>query len=76
MKRLDMKVKPRGDELKGRGRAVRRQGLVPAVIYGAGGPNVAIAVDEKEFRTALRGGDGIAPPLPASLRTEPARPHR
>lgn len=56
MKRLDMKVKPREDELKGRGRAVRRQGLVPAVIYGAGGPNVAIAVDEKEFRAALRGG--------------------
>ena len=60
MKRLDMKVKPRGDELKGRGRAVRRQGLVPAVIYGAGGPNVAIAVDEKEFRTALRGGGAQA----------------
>ncbi len=53
---MDMKVKPREDELKGRGRAVRRQGLVPAVIYGAGRPNVAVAVDEKEFRTALRGG--------------------
>lgn len=60
MKRLDMKVKPREDELKGRGRAVRRQGLVPAVIYGAGGPNVAIAVDEKEFRTALRAGGAQA----------------
>jgi len=56
MKRLAMQVKPREGELEGAGRAVRRQGLVPAVIYGAGGPNVAVAVDEKEFRTALRGG--------------------
>jgi len=56
MKRLAMKVKSREGESKGTGRAVRRQGLVPAVIYGAGGPNVAIAIDEKEFRTALRGG--------------------
>jgi large subunit ribosomal protein L25 len=56
MKRLVMKVKTREGELKGRGGAVRRRGLVPAVIYGAGGPNVAVVVDEKEFRPALRGG--------------------
>ncbi|HUU56518.1 MAG TPA: 50S ribosomal protein L25 [bacterium] len=60
MKRLDMKVKPREGELKGRGRAVRRQGFVPAIIYGAGQPNVAVAVDEKEFRTALRAGGAQA----------------
>jgi len=60
MKRLDMKVKPRGDELKGRGRAVRRQGLIPAIIYGAGRANAAVAVDEKEFRTALRAGGAQA----------------
>jgi len=56
MKRLAMKVKPREGELQGHGRAIRRQGFIPAVIYGAGRANVAVAVDEKEFRTALRGG--------------------
>jgi large subunit ribosomal protein L25 len=56
MKRLVMKVKMREGESKTGGKAVRRRGLVPAVIYGAGRPNVTVVVDEKEFRTALRGG--------------------
>jgi large subunit ribosomal protein L25 len=60
MKRMNVNVKAREGKLKGGGRAVRRGGLIPAVIYGAGRPNVAVTVDEKEFRTALRAGGSQA----------------
>jgi large subunit ribosomal protein L25 len=39
-------------------RRLRRQGLVPGVLYGAGEP-VAIAVSERELRRALTGAGGL-----------------
>jgi large subunit ribosomal protein L25 len=60
MKRLNMKAQVREGELKATGRAIRRRGLIPAVIYGAGRPNASVAVDEKDFRTALRAGGSQA----------------
>lgn len=41
---------------KGAARAVRRQGLVPAVIYGAGEPPVAIAIDYKSMYQLIFAG--------------------
>ncbi len=41
---------------KGAARAVRREGRVPAVIYGAGKPPLAIAVDAKETNRLIYAG--------------------
>ncbi len=60
MKRLSMSVKPRAATGKRHGRVARRQGLIPAIIYGAGKANVPVTVAEKDFRTALRAGGAKA----------------
>ena len=41
---------------KGGARAVRREGRVPAIIYGAGADNVSIALDGNEMRQLIFGG--------------------
>lgn len=41
---------------KGAARAVRRQGKIPAVVYGAGQPPVSIAVDLVRTRTLIYAG--------------------
>ena len=41
---------------KGAARAVRREGRVPAVIYGAGKPPVSISLDFKETNTLIYAG--------------------
>ena len=41
---------------KGAARAVRRQGQIPAVIYGAGQPPVSIAIDLIRARTLIYAG--------------------
>jgi large subunit ribosomal protein L25 len=55
-----MKVTKREAMGKRHGRAMRRQGLIPAVVYGAEGPNVPVTVDEKDFRASLRAGSANA----------------
>ena len=40
-------------------RRLRREGKLPAVIYGQGVDPLAVAVDAKEFRTALSGEQGV-----------------
>lgn len=60
MKRLEMQVAPREATGKRHGRALRRTGLIPAVIYGGGQDNAAVAVAEKDLRTALRAGGSQA----------------
>ena len=51
------------DEREGRGtrasRRLRRQGLVPGVLYGRGKPPHAICVPERELRRALTGTSGL-----------------
>lgn len=56
MKRTSMKVAKREETGKRHGRALRRQGLIPAVVYGAEGPSVPVKVNEKDFRGLLRAG--------------------
>ncbi len=60
MKRLSMNVKPRAATGKRHGRVARRQGLIPAIVYGAGQTNVPVTVAEKDFRAALRTGGAKA----------------
>jgi large subunit ribosomal protein L25 len=60
MKRIGMNVKKREATGKRHGRALRRQGLIPAVVYGAEGPNVPVTVDDKGFRISLRAGSANA----------------
>jgi large subunit ribosomal protein L25 len=56
MKQHTLNVEPRTTTGKGESRAVRRDGFIPAVIYGGGQPNAHVVVAEKEIRTALRAG--------------------
>jgi large subunit ribosomal protein L25 len=52
-------AKPRtGKFNKNRARRVRREGLIPAVIYGAGQPSVAVAVDPKIITRILHSDSG------------------
>ena len=55
-----MNVKRREATGKRHGRALRRQGVIPAVVYGAEQPNVPVVVDEKDFRAVLRTGSSKA----------------
>src|SRR3982751_6028447 len=43
---------------KNEARRLRARGLTPAVVYGAGGDPVAVAVDPKGIMTILRSGSG------------------
>ena len=40
-------------------RRLRREGGIPAVVYGAGTEPVAVSVDAKEFRGAVSGSQGL-----------------
>jgi large subunit ribosomal protein L25 len=60
MKRTSMKVTKREETGKRHGRALRRDGLIPAIVYGADGPPVPVKVAEKDFRALLRAGAGQA----------------
>ncbi|HEY4008540.1 MAG TPA: 50S ribosomal protein L25 [Acidobacteriaceae bacterium] len=52
-------AKPRtGKFNKNHARRVRREGLIPAVIYGAGEPSVAVAVDPKIITRILHSESG------------------
>jgi large subunit ribosomal protein L25 len=52
-------AKPRtGKFNKNHARRVRREGLIPAVVYGAGGPSVAVAVDPKIITRILHSDSG------------------
>ena len=49
-----LKAKPRGELGKSAVRALRRQHVVPAVLYGKNADSVALALDQKTFETLLR----------------------
>ncbi len=54
MRTIELKVQER--DVKIRPQAIRRQGRIPAVVYGAGGENVPLSVDAREFSLAGLGG--------------------
>lgn len=56
MKKIDINVQTRTAAGKGAARSLRRQGSIPAIIYGAGQDNALLAVDGRELQIALRSG--------------------
>jgi large subunit ribosomal protein L25 len=58
MARLKLKAKVRNELGTRRVRRLRRNGLIPAVLYGDGKENHHLVVDSKAFSKTLRGGMG------------------
>lgn len=54
MKLATLNAKSRKGAGKGAARAIRREGLLPAVIYGDKKPPVLIAISEKDLNTEIR----------------------
>ncbi len=59
MAQSELQVTARENIGKGAARSLRRQGLVPAVVYGKGIDPCAITVDPKALKIALSGGAGL-----------------
>jgi large subunit ribosomal protein L25 len=59
MERVSLKVQPREGTGKGQARALRRQGLVPAVVYGRGRAPQAVAVDARALDATLHTHAGM-----------------
>jgi len=58
MKTIELDVEKRSTTGKNEARRTRSMGRIPAVVYGAGKPNVPISVDRKALADAFRGGAG------------------
>ncbi len=58
METIELGVEPRDTTGKGSARVMRRQGKVPAVLYGAKRPAAHVAVDRKEFETKVGNIEG------------------
>lgn len=50
---IQMRVTDRGDMGGGASRALRRQGLIPGILYGEGANNVSISVDPRDVEKGL-----------------------
>jgi large subunit ribosomal protein L25 len=57
--RIKLQVSPREQTGSREARRLRREGLVPGVLYGTGKEPHAISVPERELRKALTGGAGM-----------------
>lgn len=53
MAQSQLKVAPRAGVGKGGARALRREGLVPGVVYGKGMASCTVSVDPKELKQAI-----------------------
>ena len=53
MAKSELQVMPRSEAGKGVARSLRREGLVPAVVYGKGMDPCSITVDPKALKTAI-----------------------
>jgi large subunit ribosomal protein L25 len=58
MAEIVVSAKNRTDRGKNAARRLRRSGMVPAVIYGGKGDNLAVSVDPKELQKVLRSEAG------------------
>ena len=58
MAEIVVSAKGRADRGKNAARRLRREGLVPGVVYGGKGENVAVAVDPKALHKVLRSEAG------------------
>src|SRR5262252_8892029 len=58
MAEIVVSAKTRTDRGKNAARRLRREGLVPGVVYGGKGENIAVAVDPKALQRVLRSEAG------------------
>jgi len=58
MAEITVNAESRSDFGKNASRRLRRKGLVPAIVYGGTGENVAVAVDPKALQRVLRSEAG------------------
>jgi len=58
MEQITVEAKPRDDRGKNAARRLRRQGQVPAVLYGGEGNSITLAVNAKQLAAILRSQSG------------------
>jgi len=58
MEAIELEIEPRASAGKGAARAVRRNGRIPAILYGSHRAPVAISVGGKEFTGKMATGEG------------------
>src|SRR6516165_734755 len=58
MAEILVSAKTRADRGKNASRRLRREGLIPGVVYGGKGENIAVAVDPKALQKVLRSEAG------------------
>jgi large subunit ribosomal protein L25 len=58
MEAIELGIEPRTDSGKGAARAVRRNGKVPAILYGAARQATLVTLDAKEFETKVGAIEG------------------
>jgi large subunit ribosomal protein L25 len=59
MERVKLVVHPRSESGTRAVKRLRKQGLIPGVLYGAGKPAAALSVDERELRAAVSTEAGL-----------------
>jgi large subunit ribosomal protein L25 len=72
--RVKLEVLDRESSGSAESRRLRKQGLIPGVIYGGGHEPKAIAIEERELRRALTGKGGLHAILDVTLDGGSARP--
>src|ERR1051325_10167081 len=58
MAEISISAKARDDRGKNAARRIRREGLIPAVVYGGKGETMTVAVDPKSLQKVLRSESG------------------
>src|SRR5215469_17721832 len=58
MAEIVVSAKTRADRGKNAAKRLRREGLIPGVVYGGKGENIAVAVDPKALQKVLRSEAG------------------
>jgi large subunit ribosomal protein L25 len=58
MAEISITARPREGRGKNAARRIRREGLIPAVVYGGKGENMVVAVDPKALQRVLRSESG------------------
>jgi large subunit ribosomal protein L25 len=58
MAEISITAKARNERGKNAARRIRREGLIPAVVYGGKGENMVVAVDPKSLQKVLRSESG------------------
>src|SRR5437868_8089896 len=72
--RIRLEVKDRESRGSAESRRLRKQGLIPGVLYGRGKDPHAFCVTERELRRALTGDAGLHAILDVTLDGDQARP--